>query len=727
MTAIQLWGGVEYTVNRVGDRYVDQLARSGHAERIDDLDAFATCGFRALRYPVLWEHVAPANPAERRWEWADGRLERMRALGLRPIVGLLHHGSGPGYTSLVDPGFPELFAEYARAVAERYPWVQEWTPINEPLTTARFSGLYGHWFPHGRSDTVFLRALINQLRATVLAMREIRQVNPSARLVQTEDAGQSFGTAHLQRQVRHERERRWLTWDLLAGRVADGHPLTPFLLANGVSKADLAFFRDTPCAPDVLGLNYYLTSDRWLDERLSKYPFDYHGGNGRIQYADLEAVRARPEGIVGHEQHLVEAWQRYGIPVAITEVHVGCTRDEQMRWFVEAWNGAAAAAARGAHVEAVTAWALLGSFDWDSLVTVDRGHYEPGLFDIRGPAPRATALANLVRTIAAGETPSHPIVRGPGWWRRPERLTFSEVAASPIDSAAVAPLLIVGARGTLGSAFQRICAQRGLPTHAVTRTEMDMSDPARVDAVLRRVRPWAVVNAAGYVRVDAAEADRAGCWRDNVTGPVTLAAACRRRGVPLTTFSSDLVFDGAVTRPYVESNAVAPLNAYGAAKAEAEQRVLDLLPDALVVRTSAFFGPWDDYNFATQLLRAVLNETPFRAADDAIVSPTYLPDLVHAVLDLLIDGERGIWHLANTGAVSWLAFGRAIAERAGADPSLVVPCSWSDIWQPAARPSYSALGSERGALLRPIDDAIEAYAGATAVRLAAGATRCASS
>jgi dTDP-4-dehydrorhamnose reductase len=370
---------------------------------------------------------------------------------------------------------------------------------------------------------------------------------------------------------------------------------------------------------------------------------------------------------------------------------------------------------------------VLGSFDWDSLVTLERGHYEPGLFDIRGPAPRATALARLVRTAAAGEAPSHPILRVPGWWRRPERLSFSEVATVPIDSADVRPILIVGARGTLGSAFQRICAQRGLPTHVVSRTEMDMSDPARVDAVLRRVRPWAVVNAAGYVRVDAAESDRDGCWRDNVTGPVTLAAACRRRGVPLATFSSDLVFDGTMQRPYVESDAVAPLNSYGAAKAEAEQRVLDLLPDALVVRTSAFFGPWDDYNFATVMLRAVLNQASFSAPGDAVVSPTYVPDLVHAVLDLLIDGEGGIWHLANQGAVSWLEFGRAVAKCAGGDPSLVVPCGWRDMWQPAVRPPYSVLGSERGALLRPLDRAIEAYADAVSHRLAAEATRCASS
>ena len=170
-------------------------------------------------------------------------------------------------------------------------------------------------------------------------------------------------------------------------------------------------------------------------------------------------------------------------------------------------------------VRAVTAWALLGSYDWDSLVTQMRGHYEPGLFDLRAPAPRATALAGVARQLAAGEPPAHPVLRVPGWWRRAERLSFTDVVPPQSDTGGAPPILIVGARGTLGDAFQRICGTRGLPVHMVSRPELDMADPARVDAVLRRVQPWAVVNAAGYVRVDAAEADLNGCWRDNVTGP----------------------------------------------------------------------------------------------------------------------------------------------------------------------------------------------------------------
>src|ERR671933_2492841 len=157
---MELWGGLECTVARVGSEYSDQIERTGHDRRLDDLDRFAGLGLRALRYPVLWERVERDG-----WAWSDERLGRLRELGVRPIVGLVHHGSGPRDTSLLDPRFPERLAAYARTVAERYPWVEDWTPVNEPLTTARFACLYGHWYPHQRSGRAFVVALLHQTRA----------------------------------------------------------------------------------------------------------------------------------------------------------------------------------------------------------------------------------------------------------------------------------------------------------------------------------------------------------------------------------------------------------------------------------------------------------------------------------------------------------------------------------------------------------------------------------
>jgi dTDP-4-dehydrorhamnose reductase len=706
---IHLWGGIECTVNRVGERWFDQTRRSGHADRPDDLDRFAALGFRALRYPALWERIAPTSLDHPDWSWTDERLARLRTLGMDPVLGLLHHGSGPAYTSLVDDEFPTKLARFARLVAERYPWVTNYTPVNEPLTTARFSGLYGHWYPHHHTDRSFVRALLAQARAVVLAMRAIRQVNPSARLIQTEDCGQTFGTRSTGRQVQHEEERRWLTWDLLAGRVGHGHPMRGFLLGAGATERDLAFFLEHSCAPDVLGLNYYLTSDRYLDERLDRYPAAAHGGNGYIRYADVEAVRARPQGIVGHEAHLLAAWERYRLPVAITEVHLACTREEQMRWFMEAWRGAHAARAGGAEVEAVTAWALLGSYDWDSLVTCDAGHYEPGVYDIRSTPPRRTALGSVIAELASGREPQHPVLDMHGWWHRPDRLVHGGRAGLAAASPPGRPLLIIGATGTLGRAFHRICSTRGLASRLTGRLDVDIADASRVDAILRAVRPWAVINAAGYVRVDDAEDDHEACYRSNVTGPVNLAAACHRHGIALVTFSSDLVFNGDTTVPYTEEDAPCPLNVYGATKAEAETRVLDLLADALVIRTSAFFGPWDEYNFITGVLRALGRNEAVRAASDTTVSPTYVPDLVNATLDLLIDGERGIWHLANDGATTWYELARRAATLAGLPLRGICPVPTSQLWGPAARPAYSAIRSSRGALMRGLDAALAAY------------------
>ncbi|HZI19937.1 MAG TPA: family 1 glycosylhydrolase [Pyrinomonadaceae bacterium] len=713
----EVWAGIECTVNRVGDDYLDQLILNGHDAREADLDLLAWLGVKAVRYPVLWERTAPDGPQSADWSWADRRLGRLRELGIRPVVGLLHHGSGPRQTSLVHPSFPEQLAAYAGAVAERFPWVEDYTPVNEPLTTARFSGLYGHWYPHGTGHAPFVRSLLNQVRGVVLSMRAVRRVNPSARLVQTDDLGKTYSTPRLSYQAEHENERRWLSFDLLAGRVTRDHPLREYLLVAGATEAELEWLAENSCPPDIVGINSYLTSERFIDERTARYPPHTRGGNERDSYADVEAVRVLAEGIAGPGPLLREAWERYGLPLAVTETHLGCTREEQLRWFSEVWGAARELRAGGVDVRAVTAWAMLGSFDWDSLVTRRAGNYEPGLFDVRSRrGPRPTALARQVRELAFGRDFAHPVLSSPGWWRRLDRLCYPALGrasrrASRRASGRAAPILITGATGTLGTAFARLCAVRALPYQLLTRAELDIAEAASVEAALEEARPWAVVNAAGYVRVDEAEREPELCLRENRDGPRLLAEACARRGVRLLTFSSDLVFDGeGRAGPYVESDPVAPRNVYGRSKAEAERLVIEAMPGALVVRTSAFFGPWDEYNFATVALRALGRGEQFAAAADSTVSPTYLPDLVHACLDLLIDDECGIWHLANEGAVTWAEFARMAAAAAGLDPGGVEPVATSSLGLAARRPTYSVLGSERARLLRPLEAALACYA-----------------
>ena len=714
---LELWGGIECTVNRVGDRYFDQLERSGHAHRLDDLDRIAALGLRTVRYPILWERVAPDGIDSADWRWPDERMERMRGLGLTPIIGLVHHGSGPRDTSLLDDNFPRRLAEFAAAVARRYPWVEHFTPVNEPLTTARFSALYGHWYPHHRDPLAFAVAFLNQCEATREAMRAIREVTPSAWLVQTEDLGRVHATSPLRYQADFENERRWLTFDVLCGRFDAGHPMRRYFRWLGVPRGKLASWCDDPCPPDIIGINHYLTSDRFLDHRIERYPEWTYGGNGRHRYADVEAVRVAGVAAGGRPAVLREAWQRYGRAMAITETHLGCTREQQMRWLREAWEEAQALQSSGCDLRAVTAWSLFGAFDWNSLLTRDEGHYEAGAFDVRAPEPRSTALATAIADLARSGRCDRLPPGEPGWWRTASRFIYVSDRAPRATSTAPArtavekshPLLLVGASGTLGRAVQLLCEERGLACVALSRPGIDVTDPRSVRAALERYQPWAVVNAAGYVRVDDAELDAERCRRVNTDGAAHLAEASARIGAPLLTFSSDLVFDGRLGRAYDERDAPSPLGVYGRSKADAERRVLAAHPRALVVRTSAFFGPWDDFNFATVLLRSLESGIPFRAAGDSTVSPTYVPDLVHASLDLLTDGASGIWHLANEGAFTWVEFARSIAAGAGLDASLIEECETVDLGAIAARPPNSSLTSVRARLMPTCENAICRY------------------
>lgn len=696
---MEIWGGIECTVNRVGDRYLDQIVRTGHDARPEDLARFAESGIRAIRYPLLWERMESAGSLDAGFAWADPRLAQLDALGIRPIAGLLHHGSGPRNTDLRDPAFPSLFAAYARKVAERYPWIIEWTPINEPLTTARFSGLYGHWYPHARSDAAFVRMTLNQARAIAEAMRAIRSVIPGAHLLHTDDAGTVFATEPLVRQAEFENHRRDLALDLLFGRVDRSHPLRHYLLRSGATPDELAWHVWNACPPDTIGANYYVTSDRVLDHRLDHFPPETHGGNGRLAYADMAAVRASPPVSSGFAAVLERYWMRYGRPVALTEVHMGCTREEQLRWLAEAWSDIRDATVAGVNVRAMCVWSLLGAYDWNRLVTEEVGDYESGVFDIRSSPPRATALFTAVKSLATTGSLWHEVLTRPGWWR-----DASSEALLPHEGR-TPRLLILGQSGTLGSALVRRCRERGLDFVALGRGDVDITQGDSVSRAIGECTPWAVINATGFVDVDRAEVDADGCMAVNSSGARLVAEACRRVGARLVTFSSDLVFDGSNHTPYLESDPVAPLNAYGRSKVALEQSVLETLPEALVIRTSAFIDATDPRTFTGRVLSAFTRGERVRTSGD-VISPSYLPALADAVLDLLVDGESGVWHLANHGAVSWTDLALRIASEVGADPTLVEEAPPHELGRVARRPSYSALGSERGIIMPTLDQSL---------------------
>ncbi|PSR54435.1 dTDP-4-dehydrorhamnose reductase [Adhaeribacter arboris] len=714
MAIIDLWGGVECSCNRVGEQFFDQLSRNGHRDRISDLDLFASLGIKKLRYPVLWEHVAPQSLDTPNWSWSDERLQRLQQLKIDPIVGLVHHGSGPIYTNLASDNFAPLLAQYARMVAERYPWVNYYTPVNEPLTTARFSCLYGFWYPHQTSDKDFVRALLNQVKGTKLAMQAIRQINPDAKLVQTEDLGKSHSTKLLAYQAEFENERRWLTFDLLCGKVTPEHKLWQYLITTGLSAEELLEFVESPLPPDIFGINHYITSERYLDEHLSIFPLHTHGNNGRHKYADVEAVRVKGVERAGIKELLQEAWQRYQGVIAITEAHLCCTREEQMRWFMEIWEAATELNQAGVNCLAVTAWALIGSYDWNSLLTRSNGHYENGIFDLRiGTQPWPTALAGMLKSLSQTGKYHHDVLQHKGWWDREERYAYRhgdpyifKPTHKPILDHKQRPVLITGATGTLGQAFGRICQDRGLHYYLVSRAEMDITNPESVKYAVARYNPWAIVNAAGYVRIDDAEREPNKCYRANTTGPILLAKICKAANIQLLTFSSDLVFDGSKAGPYVEEDQPNPQNVYGNSKFLAEKEILRILPEALIIRSSAFFGIWDRDNFVHFALKSFLQGIPFAAVNDVKISATYVPDLVQHSLDLLIDRANGIWHLTNSGDFTWAELAELIADIALLKDVHIERQPISSFNLPAYRPKNSALESTKSYIMPSIENAL---------------------
>jgi dTDP-4-dehydrorhamnose reductase len=416
----EIWGGIECTINRIGNTFRDQLQYCGHYTRTGDIDRIADLGIRALRYPVLWERHQPVKEQVIDWSWAEQQLQEIGQHKITPIVGLLHHGSGPAYTNLLSDSFATGLAAYAHQVATRFPWLEYFTPVNEPLTTARFSGLYGFWYPHHTDARSFVLMLLNQVKATVLAMQAIRRINPAAKLVQTEDLTKIHSTDLLSYQADFENERRWLTYDLLCGNMTPQHPLWNYFLSLGIKESQLYFFTENPCIPDIVGLNYYVTSERYLDEDLAAYPVHTHGGNAIHAYADVEAVRVKkPAGI---RKLLQEAWDRFRLPLAITETHLHCDEVEQGRWFKEIWEGCCLAKQDGVHIKAVTAWSLLGAYDWVSLLTKKEGVYECGVFDISNNELRPTLTASLIASLASHGYCDHPLLHEKGWWHHNSRL-----------------------------------------------------------------------------------------------------------------------------------------------------------------------------------------------------------------------------------------------------------------------------------------------------------------
>jgi dTDP-4-dehydrorhamnose reductase len=418
---LEIWASPEPTVARIDrDTVRDQCAETGWALRSGDVDRIAELGVHGCRFPVLWEHAAPHAPEVREFDVARAGIERLRERGVEPIVTLLHHGSGPRYTDLLDPAFPALFAAYAAAAARALPGVRRWTPINEPLTTARFSTLYGVWYPNRRDDAAFGRALVHQTLATLYAMEAVGAVNPAAELVVTEDL-QRFTAADpgVAGYVSFLRERAFVSIELLAGRVVAGHALYGFLIERcAVSVNELAEIAAHAIAPALVAFNHYPHSERYLFTAPDGTP------------GDVPAVYVAGEPPLRAYNLLRAAAERLRLPLALGEVHIDAPAAERVRWLAQHAADVEALRADGIDVRALGVWAAFGMVDWHSLLRARSDVAEDGIYTFAGPhgTPQPTVLAGAVRSLARGERIDDRGVRG--WWERDGRLrTLTELCA----------------------------------------------------------------------------------------------------------------------------------------------------------------------------------------------------------------------------------------------------------------------------------------------------------
>lgn len=417
-----MWASPEPTIARIdAQTFRDQLALTGHDRRDSDVALLASLGVDASRTPVLWERCASEDPTQTDLSWARRRLTLLRDAGIEPIVTLLHHGSGPRYTDLLDPAFPALFADYAETIARAFPWVRRWTPINEPLTTARFSTLYGVWYPNLCDDHAFGRALVHETLAILAACERIRTLIPHAQFVLTEDL-QRFvaGDEGVAQYVGFLRERMYLSAELLAGRVDADHPLAPFLVAHcGIHPRELAEIHARAFVPDLVAFNHYPHSERYVftapDGSVGDVPAVYVHGE--------QPPRARPL--------LAAAAERLRLPLALGEVHVHAPAQERVRWLGQHVDDVRGLRGAGVDVRAVGVWAAFGMTGWHALLREDPGVPEDGVFAFAGPSrtpartPLADAVVTLARTGAVEETGTR------GWWEREDRyLSLPELLAA---------------------------------------------------------------------------------------------------------------------------------------------------------------------------------------------------------------------------------------------------------------------------------------------------------
>jgi dTDP-4-dehydrorhamnose reductase len=249
--------------------------------------------------------------------------------------------------------------------------------------------------------------------------------------------------------------------------------------------------------------------------------------------------------------------------------------------------------------------------------------------------------------------------------------------------------MILGATGLLGKALVR--EWTGDEVIGLGSGAVDIRDAARVREVVQKSLPEWIVLAAAYTDVDGCEAHADVAMSVNRDGAVNVAQAAKHAGAKLLFLSSDYVFDGKKTSPYEVSDVRNPQSVYGRSKAEAEVRLLEVLPEACIARTSWLFGTGGKC-FPDTILKLAASRPALDVVSDQRGCPTYSVDLARAIVSLCRKGARGIVHVTNSGNCSWFEFAQEIVKDAGLAVE-VRPVSSAQMARPAPRPAYSVLSA----------------------------------
>lgn len=268
---------------------------------------------------------------------------------------------------------------------------------------------------------------------------------------------------------------------------------------------------------------------------------------------------------------------------------------------------------------------------------------------------------------------------------------------------------VFGSLGQLGVELSAELARRGYEVRAFERAALDICDQTKVEEALADFKPFAVFNAAAYNQVDLAEREPLAAFQANALGVRNLAVGCKQLGARLIHFSTDYVFDGALGRPYVETDATHPLGAYAVSKLAGELYCQAYPDRPIIVRTSGVFGPAGRRtargNFIELMLRLAREGKPIRVVEDYTASPTYAPALASRAIDLLERDLEGVFHIGGGQPISWFEFARMIFEKSGVKANLS-PTNAAEYRTAAARPPYSALENARMRLsdIEPMPD-----------------------